>query len=135
MDDKNVEQITESTQRLVAAAEALQKAMIEISAQQAEISAKIDKIVAAIEEKAEGTTALAVEAGGIPHLPKDGRYRAPSVTHFGRKTLSPMVTMILAKSGVEDGAEVAMLDKALATLAPEQRIAVKSEMARAGIIQ
>ena len=46
-----------------------------------------------------------------------------------------MMTTILAKSGAEDETDLSALDKALGTLAPEQRIAVKTEMARAGIIQ
>jgi hypothetical protein len=118
MDEQTVEQITDSTKRLVEAAEALQQTLTQISAQQQEISTKVDKIVAAIEEGA-----VTVEASGRQPL------------HVGRKTLSPLVTMILAKSGVDDGSDTGMLDKALSTLSPEQRIAVKSEMARAGIIQ
>jgi hypothetical protein len=44
--------------------------------------------------------------------------------------------MILAKNGVEEPpSDSAQLDKALFGLSPEQRIAVKAEMARAGIIQ
>lgn len=127
MDEKGIEQITESTQRLAAAAEALEKAMVEISAQQAEISAKIDKIVAAIEEgNVVGEPALSAQTAE--------RTGHPAV-HAGRKTLSPMMTTILAKSGAEDETDLSALDKALGTLAPEQRIAVKTEMARAGIIQ
>jgi hypothetical protein len=118
MDEQTVEQINESTKRLVEAAQALQQTLTQISAQQQEISAKVDKIVAAIEE---GT--VTVEASSRPPI------------HSGRKTLSPLVTMILAKNGIEDGSDADALDKALSTLSPEQRIAVKSEMARAGIIQ
>lgn len=127
MDEKVMEQVTESTERLVAAAMALQQTLATISAQQQEISAKVDKIVAAIEEKS-----VEVEAA-VPHLPKAGRCGAPNGAP--RKTLSPLVTAILAKNGVDDGADAVILDKALAGLSPEQRIAVKSEMARAGLIQ
>lgn len=119
MDEKTVENITESTKRLVEAAEALQQTLSRISAQQEEISAKVDKIVAAIEENT---------------LPKQKQEGAPSIS-ASRKTLSSLVTTILAKSGVDDGTDVTSLDKALSGLSPEQRIAVKSEMARAGIIQ
>jgi hypothetical protein len=52
-----------------------------------------------------------------------------------RKTLSPMVSALLAKNGLEgDKFEVSALDKILAPLSVEQRIAVKGEMARAGVI-
>ena len=127
MDENTTQQITESTQRLAAAAEALQQTLAAISARQEELSAKIEKIVAAIEEPpmVRNPTLAAKDAANVGH--PDGR---PS-----RKTLSPLVTMILAKNGVEETSDTAQLDKALAALSPEQRIAVKSEMARAGIIQ
>lgn len=123
MDEQAIQKMNESTERLVAAAEALQQTLAVISAQQQEISAKVDRIVAAIDEKR-----LEAEAD-VPHLPKEGRCGAP------RKTMSPLVTAILAKNGVEDGTDALVLDKALAGLSPEQRIAVKSEMAKAGLIQ
>lgn len=123
MDEQTVEKITESMKRMAEVAEALQQTLMHISAQQEEISAKVEKIVAAIEENYEVRSS------------KD-EVRAPlPMNVLGRKTLSPLVTMILAKNGVEDGSDTGMLDKALSTLSPEQRIAVKSEMARAGIIQ
>ena len=138
MDEKTIEQINESTAKLVAAAEALQQTLQAISAQQQEISAKVDRIVAMIEEK---SVAVSGEQDSNPtHAQKTGEGGAPRVhslrtVNAGRKTLSPLVTMILAKNGVEDGTDAIVLDKALAGLSPEQRIAVKSEMARAGIIQ
>jgi formate dehydrogenase maturation protein FdhE len=118
MDENSVQQINESTARLAAAAEALQQTLAAISARQEELSAKIEKIVAAIEENPPALSAKAAERTGHP-----------------RKTLSPLVTMILAKSGAEETSDTAQLDKALSALSPEQRIAVKGEMARAGIIQ
>jgi len=125
MDEMTVEKIVESTNRLVQAAEALQQALTQLSAQQQEISVKVDKIVAGIEEGTQpALSAKVAERTGHPDPPRSG----PG-------TLSPMVTMILAKNGVDDGTDAAVLDKALNGLSPEQRIAVKSEMARAGIIQ
>jgi len=59
-----------------------------------------------------------------------------------RKTVSPQVLTLLAKSGVHadvigrDGQiDVVVLDKALDGLPVEQRIAVKSQLARAGAIE
>jgi len=126
MDENTVQQITESTERLAAAAEALQQTLASISAQQEELTAKIDKIVAAIEENPPALSAKEAERSG----------HSAQALHAQRKTLSPLVTMILAKNGVEEvTSDAAQLDKALAALSPEQRIAVKAEMARAGIIQ
>lgn len=57
-----------------------------------------------------------------------------------RKTLPPQVLTLLAKSGVATGivaggrVEVPVLDKALEGLPVEQRIAVKSQLARAGAL-
>ena len=47
-----------------------------------------------------------------------------------------MVTALLAKQGVEGDAfiETPIVEKALAGLSIEQRIAVKAELARAGIL-
>ena len=68
---------------------------------------------------------------------KHGELRARLQAAGGaRKTLSPVVSSILAKSGIEVGDEVdsAVLDAALKSLSIEQRVAVKSQMARAGLI-
>jgi hypothetical protein len=53
-----------------------------------------------------------------------------------RKTLPPIVSALLAKSGVEvgDAMDAAALDAAMSPLSIEQRIAVKAQMARAGLI-
>jgi hypothetical protein len=53
-----------------------------------------------------------------------------------RKTLSPLVTSLLAKEGVDGDAavEAPIVEKALAGLTIEQRIAVKAELARAGVL-
>jgi len=47
-----------------------------------------------------------------------------------------MVCSLLAKHGVGEGVQIdaGMLDRALGALSIEQRIAVKSELARAGMI-
>jgi hypothetical protein len=131
MDENNLEQINDSAERLAAAAEALQQTLVAISARQDELTAKIDKIVAAIEEHPTvSNPTLSPKEGD-----EDGAPRK-ILLHAQRKTLSPLVTMILAKNGIEEtSSDVAQLDKALVALSPEQRIAVKSEMARAGIIQ
>jgi hypothetical protein len=87
------------------------------------LGAKIEKIVAAIEENPPALSARNAE-------------RTTHPVYAQRKTLSPLVTMILAKNGVEEvSSDTVQLDKALSGLSPEQRIAVKAEMARAGIIQ
>jgi hypothetical protein len=51
-----------------------------------------------------------------------------------RKTLSVTTMALLAKSGGDEGMPRAALEKALTSLSVEQRIAVKAEMARAGLL-
>jgi hypothetical protein len=51
--------------------------------------------------------------------------------------LSPLVSALLSKSNADAGDRIdpAALDKSLQSLSVEQRIAVKAEMARAGMIE
>ena len=77
-------------------------------------------------EKANTELRLKIEAGA-------NTFHA---TPAARKTLPALVTALLAKSGVEvtDGMDAAALDATLAPLSIEQRIAVKSQLAKAGLI-
>jgi hypothetical protein len=64
---------------------------------------------------------------------------AQAAAPSGRKTLAPGTATLLAKQGmaVEAGSvtlEAAALDGALASLSIEQRIAVKAELLRAGLL-
>ncbi len=55
---------------------------------------------------------------------------------MARKTLPPVVTALLGKNcETGDKLDAAALDKSLQPLSVEQRIAVKAEMARAGMIE
>jgi hypothetical protein len=120
MDEQNTEVIAGSAQKLATAAEALERAISRLEAQQDALHAKVDRIVAALDEGR-------VDAVGEKTEPQAARER---------KTLSPLVSMLLSKNGIEDlQADGTALDKALRSLSLEQRIAVKAEMARAGIIE
>ena len=55
---------------------------------------------------------------------------------MARKTLSPMVSALIGKNEIEgERLEAGVLNKTLLPLSMEQRIAVKAEMARAGMIE
>ena len=73
----------------------------------------------------------------IAELEKANNDLKGQAARLTRKTLSPLVTALLSKSSVEVGDKLdpAMLDKTLQSLSVEQRIAVKAEMARAGMIE
>lgn len=122
-----------TTDRLAQATQSLADALVNINAQFESLHAKVDRIVAAIDE---GNTNL--QAGGrrVAELEKANHDLKAQAVRARRKTLSPMVTTLLAKEGVEGGAliEAPVMEKALAGLSIEQRIAVKAELARAGIL-
>jgi hypothetical protein len=118
------------------------------------LHAKVDRIVAAIDEApatacasaAEGGGEGALKAGSEPtraaiaqrqaDLEKQNAELKAEAERARRKTLSVTTIALLAKSGGEDGLprDSAALEKALTSLSVEQRIAVKAEMARAGLL-
>jgi len=126
------------TQSLAQATQSLATALSNLDSQFASLHAKIDRIVAAVDD---GELQAASHASSALHnklaeLEKANQdLKAQSAT-ARRKTLSPMVTALLAKEGVEGDAviETPIVEKALAGLSIEQRIAVKAELARAGIL-
>src|SRR5581483_11747266 len=73
----------------------------------------------------------------ITELEKANTELKAQAVRLTRKTLSPMVSALLAKNAGEmnEPIEAGSLDKALQSLTVEQRIAVKAEMARAGVIE
>ncbi len=142
MDQDNVESVTPDTptlaDRLAQATQSLADALSNLNGQFASIHAKIDRIIAAVDD---GELQASAGAGTSLHnkvaeLEKaNEELKAQSAT-ARRKTLSPMVTALLAKEGVEGDAliESPVIEKALTGLSVEQRIAVKAELARAGIL-
>lgn len=122
---------TDTLTRLAAAAEALERALSAIQSGHDALSAKIDRITAAVDEAAVTRSALEARVAELER--ENTELKAQRVQ---RKTLPPLVTAVLSKSGLDEHAplDAAVLDKALATLSVDQRIAVKAEMARAGLI-
>jgi len=113
-----------------------------LDAQQEALNAKVERIAAAVEER--GPYEMSARGDSVrqlherlAELEKSNADLKAQAARVARKTLPPMVSAILAKSGGEPGTEKmdrAVLDKTLQSLSVEQRIAVKSELARAGII-
>lgn len=122
-----------TTDRLAQATQSLADALVSINAQFESLHAKVDRIVAAIDENC-GT--LNADGGKVAELEKANHDLKTQATRARRKTLTPLVTTLLAKEGVEGDAliETPVVEKALAGLTIEQRIAVKAELARAGIL-
>ncbi len=142
MDETLATQFTESLERLSAAAQALEGALTRFDSQQEALTAKVERIVAAIDERLPENKQLAANDENslgdlkerVTELERANADLKAQAARLGRKTLSPLVSGLLAKHAGEEEFQPAALDKALAGLPPDQRIAVKAEMARAGLI-
>ena len=126
------------TDRLAQATQSLADALSNLDGQFTSLHAKIDRIVAAVDD---GDLKASASSGNPLHnkvaeLEKANHDLKAQTAAARRKTLSPMVSALLAKEGVEGDAliETPIVEKALAGLSIEQRIAVKAELARAGIL-
>jgi hypothetical protein len=116
--------------RLAQAAETLERVIGKLEAQYEAINQKIDRIIATVEKQNGSGRPVEVSAAVV------GSIVGNKESAGGRKTLPSLVSLLLAKSGMQAGLQVeaGALDRALAPLTIEQRIAVKAELARAGMI-
>jgi predicted RNase H-like nuclease (RuvC/YqgF family) len=142
MNEEMVQQMMATAERLANAAESLDRVLGRLDAQQEALNAKVDRIVAAVDERApyepEHNEATRQLQERVAELEKSNTDLKAQAARLARKTLPPMVSAILAKSGADTGAEKiekGVLDKTLQSLSVEQRIAVKAELARAGMIE
>ena len=143
MNEEMVQQMMAAAERLASATEALDRVLGKMDAQQEMLNAKVDRIVAAVEETiAQTAEQRQVEAAGadlrerLSGLEKSNAELKAQSARMARKTLSPAVSALLAKNEIEgERFDGAVLDKTLAALSVEQRMAVKAEMARAGMIE
>jgi hypothetical protein len=124
--------------QMAQATQSLADALSNLDGQFASLHAKIDRIVAAVDEgdlqaDSPGDASLRHKLAELEKANHDLKAQSDTAR---RKTLSPMVSALLAKQGVEGDPliEAPIVEKALAGLSIEQRIAVKAELARAGIL-
>ena len=124
--------------RLTVAASLLEQAVERLAQRQSafaeDAEASISRIVATVESRreAELEEKLAAAELTIAELQARSVTGAPAA---GRKTLPTAMTNLLAKQGVTvDSLEAGSLDAALVSLSVEQRIAVKSQLLRAGLL-
>ncbi len=143
MNEEMVKQMMAAAERLAAASETLDRVLGKLDAQQEILNAKVDRIVAAVEENIAGMGGRDESQGGgndlrqrVAELEKSNADLKAQASRMARKTLSPVVAALIAKNEVEgERLDPAVLSKTLASLSVEQRIAVKSELARAGMIE
>ena len=141
MNEEMMQQLMATAERLAVAAESLDRVLGRLDAQQEALNTKVEKIAAAVEgqqgpesPRGEGSRRM---QDRLAELEKSNADLKAQAARMARKTLPPMVSAILAKSCEETGSEKldkTVLDQTLKSLSVEQRIAVKSELARAGII-
>jgi hypothetical protein len=142
MNDEMVQQMMAAASRLAAASETLDRVLGKLDAQQEMLNAKVDRIVAAVEESITQTTERrqVTETGTglqerVLDLEKSNADLKVQASRMARKTLSPVVSALIGKNEIEgERLDPGMLNKTLAALSVEQRIAVKAELARAGVI-
>ena len=142
MNEEMMQQLMATADRLATAAESLDRVLGRLDAQQEALNGKVDRIVAAVDERTsdepvhDDATRQLQER--VAELEKSNADLKAQASRMVRKTLPPMVSAILAKNGSDAGdekIEKGVLDKTLQTLSVEQRIAVKAELARAGMIE
>ena len=142
MEHRNVEEFLEATERLEAVAEALEQAASRFVERQVALAAEAEEHVGRIVATVETAREVELERRLMAAEAKIAELTASAAQQpTGRKTLPTGMASMLAKQGVmlELGAsdatvDVGALDAALSSLGIEQRIAVKSELRRAGLL-
>lgn len=140
MNEEMMQQLTATADRLATAAEALDRVLGRLDAQQEALNAKVERIVAAVDEQApsepESNETTRELQSRVAELERSNSDLKAQAARMARKTLPPMVSAILAKNDLGgEKIEKGVLDKTLQSLSVEQRIAVKAELARAGMIE
>jgi len=135
----DLEAMNESIDKLNAAVSLLERTVTYLEQRDAEMNGDVQKIVAAVEHGTEISQRelelerkLAATEQQIAELRAQDAKPATSA----RKTVPASTAQLLAKGGITtlDSIEAGALDAALAGLSLEQRIAVKSQLMRAGAL-
>jgi len=134
------DELANTVERLAAAAGLLEQAVEKLAQRQNDFAidaeASIGRIVATVEgrHEAELEEKLAAAEAQIAEL-KAATVCVPVMVSYGRKTLPVAMMNLLAKQGVAvDSMEAGAVDAALGSLSIEQRIAVKAQLMRAGLL-
>jgi len=126
-------ELATTVERLASAASLLEQAVERLAERQQEAEASIGRISATVESTMEERIA-AVEAR-LAELQSVASETVPAAVTHQRKTLPGGMATLLAKQGVAiESLEAGALDAALASLSIEQRIAVKAQLIRAGML-
>jgi septal ring factor EnvC (AmiA/AmiB activator) len=132
--DMEIEQ-KDLADRLEAATTLLERTLNWLEERQGALSGEVERISATVEQsrrEVELAEKLAVMEKELGELKASA---SATVVNPMRRTLPAVTSEMLAKHGIADGpVDVRALDAALAGLSLEQRIAVKTQLLRAGAI-
>ena len=145
--ERSLEALAMTLDRLAGAAGLLEQTVIRLEEQHMTMSGQVQKIVATVEGGSQnGGSERVYELERrlqdamlqIAELQaQSARAQAgPAPVASGRKTVTAATVSLLAKQGISnlDSIEAGSLDAALTALSIEQRIAVKSQLLRAGLL-
>ena len=139
---ENMVALTESMERmevrLEAAASLLERTAAQMEERESERSGEVRKIVAAVETSREVELQKKLEAAEqqISDLRAQMDARSEAQPKSARRTVPASTAQFLAKQGITtlESVEAGTLDAALTGLSLEQRIAVKAQLLRAGVV-
>jgi hypothetical protein len=122
-------------ERLEAATTQLEKTLGWIEEHQGVLSGEVDRISATVEQSRREQELTEKLAAAEKELVELKAAAAPTIANPLRRTLPASTSEMLAKHGIADGpVDVRALDAALSGLSLEQRIAVKTQLHRAGAV-
>jgi septal ring factor EnvC (AmiA/AmiB activator) len=125
----------EITGRLEAATARLERTLSWLEERQGALTGEVEKISATVEQSRREAELQEKLAAAERELAELKAAAAQNVLSPLRRTLPSATSEMLAKHGIGEGpVDVRTLDAALAGLSLEQRIAVKSQLLRAGAI-
>ncbi len=124
--------------RLEAAASLFERAATLLEERESSMSGEVRKIVAAVETTREAELQRKLEAAEqqIVELRAQIEARPEAQPKSARKTVPASTAQFLAKQGITslESLEASALDAALTGLSLEQRIAIKAQLLRAGVV-
>jgi septal ring factor EnvC (AmiA/AmiB activator) len=125
----------EIAERLEAATSLLERTLSWLEERQGALSGEVERITATVEQSRREAELAEKLASAERELAELKAGSAQNVLSPLRRTLPSTTSEMLAKHGIGEGpVDVRTLDAALAGLSLEQRIAVKSQLLRAGAI-
>jgi exonuclease VII small subunit len=122
--------------RLEAAAGLFERAAALIEERESERTGELRKIVAAVETSREAELQKKLDAAELQIAELRAQVEAKAEAQSTRRTVPALTAQFLAKQGITslESVEAGTLDAALAGLSLEQRIAVKAQLLRAGVV-